>query len=384
MKPRILLVDDDVLLLRALRRLLQADFEVLTAETGQAGLEALATPGPLAVVLSDFRMPGMDGVQFLDRLGTRSPDTVKIMLTGQAELNTAVEAVNKGHVFRFLTKPIDGQDLLQVLRDAVAQFELITAERTLLEYTLSGSIQALVGLLALFDPTGSGRSQEVRNLAMAIAEALELASSWDIGIAALLSRVGDLAISSEVQGKLLRGERLSHVEHDALLRGPEMGSELIAHIPRLQTVAQMIKYSHKGFNGVGYPRDRVAGAQLPLGARILKVVLDYTDRLRTRGTQATAFAQIELGAGSRYDPTVVAALGQVLRVVQDHNPEGIVALPLDELQPGMVLGDDVVSGAYEAVVLAKGTHLNQLHIEWLRNYSQSQGLTQPVLINRMV
>ena len=81
---------------------------------------------------------------------------------------------------------------------------------------------------------------------------------------------------------------------------------------------------------------------------------------------------------------MVAALGQVLRVVQDHNPEGIVALPLDELQPGMVLGDDVVSGAYEAVVLAKGTHLNQLHIEWLRNYSQSQGLTQPVLINRMV
>ncbi len=383
MKPRVLLVDDDVLLLRSLGRILRDEFEVVTAESGEAALQVLFDAAPFAVVIADMMMPGMDGIHFLDQWKFLSPNTTRVMLTGQAELGTAIDAVNQGQVFRFLTKPIKGDDLRLVLVDAVNQYELVMAERILLEQTLTGSVQTLVELLSLFDPKGFGRTQEMRNLAVAIAEKFSLDVGWDIGLAALLARIGWLAIPVEVQAKITRGERLSIQENEMFLRAPEVGSNILANIPRLQSVAQIIKYSTKNYDGTGYPNERIQREDLPLGSRILKVVSEYVNRLQIRKSKMVVFNEIETGAGTKYDPDVLKALGEIIHVPVTE-AERHVLLALDELQPGMVLADDVYVTNNEIAVLPMGTHLNLLHIEKLRNYSLGTTLAGPIMINKII
>ncbi len=383
MKPRVLLVDDDVLLLRSLGRILRDEFEVVTAESGEAALQVLFDAEPFAVVIADMMMPGMDGIHFLDQWKFLSPNTTRVMLTGQAELGTAIDAVNQGQVFRFLTKPIKGDDLRLVLVDAVNQYELVMAERTLLEQTLTGSVQTLVELLSLFDPKGFGRTKEIRDLAVAIAEKFSLDVGWDIGLAALLARIGWLAIPLEVQAKISRGERLSPQENEMFLRAPEVGSNIIANIPRLHSVAQIIKYSTKNYDGSGYPNERIQREDLPLGSRILKVVSEYVNRLQIRKSKMVVFNEIETGAGTKYDPDVLKALGEIIHVPVTE-AERHVLLALDELQPGMVLADDVYVTNNEVAVLPMGTHLNLLHIEKLRNYSLGTTLAGPIMINRII
>ena len=383
MKPRVLLVDDDVLLLRSLGRILRDEFEIVTAESGEAALQVLFDTAPFAVVIADMMMPGMDGIHFLDQWKFLSPNTTRVMLTGQAELGTAIDAVNQGQVFRFLTKPIKGDDLRLVLVDAVNQYELVMAERTLLEQTLTGSVQTLVELLSLFDPKGFGKTKEMRDLAVAIAEKFSLDVGWDIGLAALLARIGWLAIPVEVQAKITRGERLSIQENEMFLRAPEVGSNIIANIPRLQSVAQIIKYSTKNYDGTGYPNERIQREDLPLGSRILKVVSEYVNRLQIRKSKMVVFSEIETGAGTKYDPDVLKALGELIHVPASE-AERHVLLALDELQPGMILADDVYVKNKEVAVLPMGTQLNLLHIEKLRNYSLGTTLAGPIMINKIV
>ena len=169
MKPRIILVDDEVNVLQAYGRVLRARFAVDTAEGGEAALGMLSERGPYAVVVSDMRMPGMDGVELLAQAKGRFPDTVRIMLTGNADQGTAAEAVNRGEIFRFLSKPCDSALLIETIHQAVRQHELLTAEKALLEGTLKGSIRMLVDLLSLLDPISFGRAQEMGELAEGVA-----------------------------------------------------------------------------------------------------------------------------------------------------------------------------------------------------------------------
>ena len=306
------------------------------------------------------------------------------MLTGQADLSTAIDAVNQGHVFRFLTKPIKGDDLRLVLVDSVNQHELIVAERTLLEQTLTGSVQTLVELLSLFDPRGFGRTKEMRDLAVEIAGKFSLDVGWDLGLAALLSRIGWLAIPVEVQSKIVRGERLTVQENEMALRAPEVGANIIANIPRLQSVARLIRYSTKHFDGTGYPAEHIAGEDIPIGSRILLVVHDYVTRLQVRQSKVVVFSEIEAASGSKYDPAVVKILGEVVHAVGANEAEKHVMLALEDLQPGMVLADDVFVKNNDVVILTMGTRLNLLHIEKLRNYAVGTSLANPILINRTV
>ncbi|MBD3337204.1 MAG: response regulator, partial [Candidatus Eisenbacteria bacterium] len=138
MTERILCVDDDVDILKGFQRLLRKEFKIDVAVGGAEALEILEEKGPYAVVVSDLRMPGMDGIQLLSRVRELAPETVRVMLTGKADTEAAIEAVNEGQLFRFLTKPCPVKRLSQALHAAIAQHRLLTAEKTLLERTLRG------------------------------------------------------------------------------------------------------------------------------------------------------------------------------------------------------------------------------------------------------
>ena len=292
MADRILCVDDDPNILEGYKRQLRKEFELVTAVGSEEGLRMVTEQGPFAVVVSDLQMPGMNGVEFLAKVRTHEPDTVRMLLTGNAELQAAIEAINKGQIFRFLTKPCAAEVLGGSLKAALAQYHLITAERELLEQTLSGSIRVLCEVLALVNPEAFGRSSRITRYVESIAAHLHVSELWSIKTAALLSQIGCVILPESVLKKVYRGEALTGEDSQLFNQHPFVAYDLIAKIPRMKRVAEIIKFQDKYYDGYGGPGDTQQGNTIPMEARILKVALDF-DVLESAGkSKAEAFSEM--------------------------------------------------------------------------------------------
>ncbi|HUJ68420.1 MAG TPA: response regulator, partial [Syntrophorhabdales bacterium] len=212
MAEKILFVDDEPNVLAAYERQLRKQFEIATMESGEAGLRAVMESGPYAVVVSDFRMPKMDGIRFLSCVREVSPDTVRMILTGYADVQTAIEAVNEGNIFRFLTKPCPPESLTKAIVAGVEQYRLIRAERELLEQTLKGAIQTLTEILGLVNPEAFGRCSRVRKRVRSVALHKGLSDVWQYETAAMLSQIGGVVVPEMTLMRLYQGEQLSDEE----------------------------------------------------------------------------------------------------------------------------------------------------------------------------
>ena len=188
-KPVILCVDDERNVIEGLKLNLSKQYTVLTAVSGREGLEILAKRDDVAVVVSDMRMPEMDGAQFLAEVRRKAPDTVRTLLTGYSDIDAAIRAVNEGQVFRFLMKPCSPEHLIATIAAGVQQYRLITAEREVLQKTLVGSVKALVEVLALTNPMALGRAVRLRDRIRKVATTLALEQPWRVEVAALLSQL---------------------------------------------------------------------------------------------------------------------------------------------------------------------------------------------------
>lgn len=377
MRPKILLVDDEENVLQAYTRVLRTKFAMDTAGGGEQALQVLAEKGPHAVIISDMRMPGMDGVELLSRVKSRFPETVRIMLTGNADQGTAISAVNKGEIFRFLNKPCDSELLTSTLDQAVRQHELITAEKALLDGTLKGSIRMLVDLLSLLDPISFGRAQELAELAEEVAREMGMEHPWVLGIASILSQIGLLTIPEGVMTKIHAGTFLNSHERELANRIPEIGADLIRNIPRMEEVAQAVLYMNKNYNGSGFPADDKKEDEIPLGGRILRVVWDYERLLPRRGEESKVLGEMATRT-TWYDLAVIRALGRCLgrEVVRDRE-EAVFEMKLHELRIGQVLaeGIETMDGL---LVLPQGTRLNLAHLQKLRNFARLSGISEPL------
>ena len=381
MLHRVLFVDDDPQLLAAFGRAFRKRFDLHTAQSGDQGIELIRSGAPFAAVVADMRMPGMNGVEFLSQVQILAPDTTRIMLTGQADLDTAMEAVNKGRVFRFLNKPCGEDTLAEVVEAGIRQYELVTSERILLEQTLTGSLQVLVDLLSISDPKLFGRTQEVKQCALDLAERMGLGRPWDLAIAALLAPIGRMAIPIDLLGRIHRGDRLTIQEQEALRTIPETGARIVANIPRLKPVSRIILYSNKNFDGEGYPMDGVGGEDLPLESRILRLATDFVEEWqgRQRHSKALVYERFRLTPG-RYDPVLLRTLGQMLGTAsEDQQAPPHRLLDIEEIQPGMMLVGDVLSPD-GIVLLPAGTRLSVLHLERLRSLALLSRLEEPLLV----
>jgi DNA-binding NtrC family response regulator len=187
MPAKILLVDDEPSVLAGYERTLHREFQVDTAVGGELGLQAIQRTGPYAVVISDMRMPGMSGAQFLAKARKSAPDTVRMLLTGYTDLGAAMEAVNEGNIFRFLTKPCAKDVLVPAIQSGVDQNELIRSEKELLEQTLLGSIKVLTDVLGAASPEAFGRSLRIAQFVRHIANKFSFAFRWRLEAAAKLS-----------------------------------------------------------------------------------------------------------------------------------------------------------------------------------------------------
>jgi response regulator RpfG family c-di-GMP phosphodiesterase len=376
MNNKVLLVDDDINILQAIKRTLRDSFQVTTVDNGIEGLEILKEEGPFAVVVSDYRMPEMNGVQFLANTIKIAPDTVRIMLSGQADLEVSIQAVNEGSIFRFLNKPCPTEQLIKVLTAATEQYRLVISERELLEKTLKGSLKLLLDIINAINTQAFSKASRLRKLANAIAIRLKLKDSWEVELAAMLSQIGCTTIPAEILNKSDRDEQLTDDETEIFLTHAQTGRNLLKNIPRLEGIAEGVYYQFKQYDGKGFPFDNIKGNDIPLIGRILKVILDF-DTLTAKGMSAAKVIEEMFKKTGYYDPNIFAALDAEVHSIA----KGFVvnAVAIADLVNGTVLADDIKDN-YGAVLVAKGQEITDVLRLRLLVFYRLGRVTEPVRI----
>lgn len=386
-KSKVLFVDDDKNLLHAMQRKLRGKYDFEIAIGGQEALRILMEDGPFAVCIADMRMPGMDGVKLLTEISRVSPDTVRMMLTGNADQHTAVEAINRGHIFRFFSKPCDDEILEQGINDAIRQYHLITAERDLLEQTLAGSVKVLTDVLAQLNPLIFGRSMRVKSWCDMIARDIGYPQPWELGLAALLAPIGLVSLPPETLARLAMGKVLQPLERDLLKRTPEVGKRLISNIPRLNHIGEIVYLQFRNFDGTGFPADNSPkGTDIPLGARVLRILNDLAEISTGDMPLAQNFDELKEHA-HRYDPELFGQISNLVAIVDDSydletHPKGREQdILLKSLRVNDFLMTDIetVDGH---VLLTHGNHVSEVQLQRLRVFQQIHKFHEPIRIRR--
>jgi len=380
MTNKVLFIDDDLNILASFKRRLGRRFDIATVPGGEQGLEVLERDGPVAIVISDQRMPGMDGIQFLSEVKKLAPDTVRMMLTGNTDLTTAIKAVNEGNIFRFFTKPCPPEDMAQAVEAGLKQYNLVRSERDLLEHTLAGSVKVLIDVLSLVNPEAFRTTRLLRNWMRRAADRLNLSNAWELDIATMLSPIGLITIPAEVHSKVRDGAELSKIDREIYQRAPEAARNLVSNIPRMKNLSEMIYYQNKGFDGSGFPDDWIAGKDIPIGGRLLKVLIDIA-ALSGEPGQAD-FDELEKNA-HLYDPEILQVVRDLW--IDENAPD--VAARTEEIEKisagGLRAGASLVSNIETEdgrLVLAAGSEISQAQIERLWNFRRYRKLKEPLQV----
>ncbi|XPV77597.1 MAG: response regulator [Desulfovibrio sp.] len=365
-KPRILFVDDEQHILDSFRASLRKKYTIDTAAGAGEALKKITNHPPYAVIVSDFKMPEMDGVEFLSRIQPLAPETTRVMLTGHADVDTTMLAVNRGQVFRFLTKPTPIEEMERVLELAVQHHKLITAEKELLNGTVRGSIQLLTEVLTLSNPEAFGRAERIKKLSVLTAKQLGSKKTLIMELSAMLSQLGLISLSGETLKKLYRAERLSANERQLYDQHPQVGARLLSNIPRLEKVAEVVALQQESVS---------ANSKLPLESKILKTVLDY-DLMRQQGLKKFEITQKLQESSHIYDQTVVEAFGTALRLHDQYVP---AELPIRKLKRGMIVGDDIYTLG-KVLLVSHGQEITETALERLNMYARNNDIVEPVKV----
>lgn len=415
--PVLLFVDDESSILKALQRLFRPHgYHILTAESGIAGLEIM-TSHRVDLVISDMRMPEMDGARFLEQVRSRYPEVIRIILTGYADINSIVAAVNQGEIYRFITKPWEEHSILLIVRDALERRRLEKDNARLVELTRRQneelkalndglerrvqertqqlaqanhhlrqnfllSIKIFSTLMELREGTVGGHARRVAGLAKKLAIRMNLneEAQQDIVVAAMLHDIGKIGFSDALFSRSLT--RMSVSEMERYHRHSIDGSSALMPLTELYPVAAIIRSHHERYDGRGFP-DGLVGEDIPMGARILAVCNDYdclqyainTDKKMDPEQARETMIQTR---GQRYDPQVLEAF---LTLVVGQPGEELgqdLLVPVEKLEIGMVLARDLLSHN-GTILLAENFTLDARLINSIKLYANREGL--PIVLH---
>ena len=417
---KLLLVDDEPNILTSLNRLLRPEgYSIRTAESGAHALELLAQE-PADVIVSDMRMPVMDGAAFLKLAREGWPDSVRLLLTGFSNTESIISAINEGGIYMYLNKPWDDAQLLQTVRSAVARKHLVDERNALLALTarqndeltflndgledavrartaelkqtsnflelgnkklkenFHASLCVFSNLIELRQGNMGGHGKRVADLARKMATRLGLREQEinDITVAGLLHDIGKIGWTDEMFQKPFNGE-FTIEERQLAMKHPAIAAKLLMELENMRNSARIILHHHEHFNGCGYP-DNLAGLDIPIGARILSVADDYDELqlgsiTQKRRSPEQAAIMIRDGARARYDPSVVAIFLKIMGMtVVDvaAGPERRVKSA--DLKTKMQLSRDFF-GEDGAMLLSKGYVLDEKLIQQLQRYEEKTG-----------
>lgn len=413
----LLLVDDEPSILSALRRLFRPQgYRILMADSGAAALD-IAEAEPVDLVISDMRMPHMDGAQFLQRMRGLQPDAVRILLTGYADIQSTIAAINGGEIHRYIAKPWDDNDIVLVVREALSRRQLEVRNRQLadtvrrqnddllalnagleervrqrtseigqindmlnvaydeLKSNFMLSMQIFSGLMEIRHTGMAGQSRRVADFAKRTCTRLDLDErlSHDVHIAALLHNIGKIGFPD---GLLDRPISTLNAQDLARYRKHPLNAETaLMPLVQLRSVSKFVRGQHERFDGNGFP-DGLEGEEIPFGARVLAPIVDYENMVsgtagERRFSPQDALSSIARGAGSRYDPKVVEAFVYVLGQPAPGN-EREKLISANDLVPGMVLSRDLCT-PQGTLLLAAGYVFEARIVRQVREFAQREG-----------
>jgi CheY-like chemotaxis protein len=372
---RVLCVDDEPRVLDGIRRTLGMNFHVTTAEGGERALALLDGPERFAVTVSDMRMPGMDGATYLERAAEKAPDMVRLLLTGQAELQAAIRAINLGRIFRFLTKPCDAETLQRAVEDAVEQHRLIRAEKELLEQTVYGCVNVLTEMLSLVNPVAFARAGRIKRIVQSVARRLDLKDAWQLELAVMLSHLGYVGIAPELLDRAYTGKPVTDAERQLLGEASKTAHKLLSEIPRIEAVLAIIA-------GLGGPRPSLDGlkpsskeGRIAWGVHVIHAA-ERADELSY--TMPVQHAMIEAMVKEKFNTVVLAALGRAELVSREQRKH--ITIAARDIEPGMFLVEDAVS--HTGVLMAKGgQEVTRTIAVLLKRMSQRNNLKEPLTVS---
>ncbi|MEV6305946.1 response regulator [Actinoplanes sp. NPDC051861] len=369
-KPLVLLVDDEESVLETLSMQLGRDYRLLTAADGAEALRVLAEHGPAAAVVSDMRMPGMNGIELLHRVQMEYPSTTRVLHTGHGDMATAVAAINSGGVYRYLPKPAGTETLRAAIRDSVRRNEEAREQRQLLDRTLRTSVKALFGVLELSNPPAYKRAGRISTLVGELCEILQLGGLWEIEVAAMASQLGAVTVPAATLSKLDRGLPLNSDEQASVDAMPRIALRLLGDIPMLQDVVQIVQ----GLTGAPAPAEG-RSALVEDAIAVVRTAIVF-ETLESRGlNNVNAITALE----ERDDaaPHVIAALRR-LKGVRAAVQDTVRSVRVMELEVGMRLVEDVVA-TNGLVLIGKDTVITELMLDRLQNFARAVELVESVL-----
>lgn len=374
MNAKILFVDDEPEVLAAYSRTLHREFHLSTASSGEQALAELRQNGPCEVIVSDLHMAGMDGLQLLSQVKDIAPQTVRVLLTGNADLQTAIKALNEDTVFRFLTKPCPTEILKKTLTACMLQYRLMSAEKDLLEKTLMGSIKVLTDVLNLANPAAFGRAMRIKRYVHHMARELNLETPWRYEAAAMLSQLGCITLDPELLEAAYRGDPLPPEEQVHFNMHPAIARDILENIPRLEGIAwivgQQLETARTEKRGIeGGEHDGIK-----TGAMILQAALAF-DKLKGQGqTNQRAIADLEINF--RFDPAILRTLETLPDAVPDMENRTV---PIASLVPGMIL-DQELRSTNGLLLAGKGQEVTFPLVLRLKNFHRRHAVPDAVAV----
>jgi response regulator RpfG family c-di-GMP phosphodiesterase len=411
---RILVVDDEEIVRIALRQTLRRErYEVTACSSPEEGLQVLKTEA-FSVIISDYQMPGMTGLDFLAHAKQLQPDATRILITAVLSLDTVIEAINKGEIYRFVVKPWIREELLATVRNAIQRHDLIVRNTVLqattlamneqlislnkklesrvsaeadqrqrlsemnqaLQLNLHHSVQLCLKVLQSFYPTLGTQARRVLGLCRAMADLLKLSESdrQTLELAAWLHDIGLVGAPRGLIRKWMQyPETLNPAERAIIEQHPILGEELVDFAANLKLVGRVIRGHHEQFDGRGYP-DRLTGKEIPWLARLLAVAVAYAEQ---QAPHAVAVEMLTLGSGWRFDPEAVQVLLRALPHASLPRQEREIGL--SELKPGMTLAAGVKTRS-GMLLVPEGQVLSEAHVEAINNHHRMQTLPSALLV----
>jgi response regulator RpfG family c-di-GMP phosphodiesterase len=317
MNYKILIDDDEPANTRTLERMFKEHYDVVSAQSGAEALELLNVHD-VALIISDQRMPGMTGVEFLKRSAEVRPHCVRLILTGYTDAADLVEALNSGVVYKFVTKPWVNADLLQTVKRGLSHYETIKAQHRLnlenerIRGRLTGLEESLVkvctALVGLRNEEWRERAPRVRDLTVTFGKTLQLSSSSlsTLSQAAYLHGMADVFVP---RGLAFRKGQFTENEKAYVISTREQGLAMLKDLTDSEEILLAIRHIPEHYDGTGWPNGLV-GMQIPISSRIIAIAKAYdemtvSDSDSVGHSEAEAIAELRTASGRRFDPAIV-------------------------------------------------------------------------------
>ena len=360
MNNKILCVDDEESILRGFQLNLRKDFELHLASDGVEGLEIFEKEGGFALVLSDMRMPRMNGAEMLAEIKKRDHEVSTILLTGHTDFDSAMAAVNDGNVFRMLSKPCPPERLIKVLNDGLEQYDLIRSKRILLDQTLRGAVDALAESLSTAKPLFFGRVQRVRRMANELAMKQDVPNAWRVDVASVFSQLAYLALPENVTEDVYYRRDLSKEVKALLAKFPEDTRNILNKIPGLEEVGEILKSVDVQYR---FEEEKEDGVRL--AASILKVALDF-DYYEEQGYNRSIIVSTLKERNKDYDPKVTQSLSDLIVIAEETST--LQEIKIDDIDIGMRLSQELkLDDGF--LIAAAGTDVDRQLLKVIRNYN---------------